>query len=162
MTKVPNGRIFHFDVELLSRGMNITSEEVVQYFTDGRRVSFLLERRIAREIMEGTLAQSEGAAWDVVDANGDKWEVRSLSRQGVYFCPSYMVGSGRAFDEQGFLKKLDEIKGYAVSDIECFPDVPVWLVESEEVRNWYLSGELGLNSKISRAKALKLFEDWAS
>jgi hypothetical protein len=162
MSKIPNGQIFHFDVDLLSRGMNLTGDEVIQYFTDGRRVSFILERRIAREIMEGTIAQSEGAGWDVLDSNGEKWEVRSLSRQGVYFCPSYMVGSGRAFEEAGFLRKLDEIRGYVISDIERFPNVPVWIIEAKEVRDWWAAGELGVNSKISRAKALRLLEEWAS
>jgi hypothetical protein len=162
MTKIPNGQVFHFDIDLLSRGMNITPDEVVQYFTDGRRVSFILERRIAREIMEGTIAQSEGASWDVLDSDGEKWEVRSLSRQGVYFCPSYMVGSGRAFEEAGFLRKLDEIRGYVISDIESFPNVPVWILEASDVKAWWESGELGVNSKISRVRALRLFEEWAS
>lgn len=50
-----------------------------------------------------------------------KWEVRSISRNGIYFCPSYMVGSGRKFNEAGFLVKIAEISGYIVSDIERFP-----------------------------------------
>lgn len=162
MTKIPNGQVFHFDIELLSSGMNITPEEVVQYFTDGRRVSFILERRIAREIMQGTIAQSEGAGWDVLDNAGGKWEVRSLSRQGVYFCPSYMVGSGRSFEEGGFLKKLSEIQGYVISDIESFPNIPVWIVEASDVLDWYKAGELGVNTKVSRTKALKLLSDWVS
>jgi hypothetical protein len=84
---------------------------VKEYLTDGRRVSFLPERRLSREVFEGTLAPSEGAGYDLLDREGLKWEVRSVSKGGVYFCPSYMVGSGRSFEEKGFLDKLSEIEG---------------------------------------------------
>jgi hypothetical protein len=150
-----NGGLFTFDVELLASGMRITEEEVRSYFTDGRRISFVLERRIAREILEGTIAKSEGDAWDVVDAQGDFWEVRSLTKK-VYFCPSYMVGKGRKFDEKGFLEKLSKIRGYVISDVTLFPNIPVWLVEAHEVLEWYQSGKLGAGTHTSRAKVLKL------
>jgi hypothetical protein len=137
--------------------MKLNATEVREYFTDGRRVSFILERRISREIVGGTLAQSEGAAYDLLDAQGGKWEVRSLTRGGIYFCPSYMVGSGRKFDEAGFLRKLNEVEGYIISDVEMFPEVPVWVVSAEDVLSWWRKGLLGVNSKITRAKAHQLF-----
>jgi len=152
---ISNGGLFTFDVELLARGMRITEEEVTKYFTDGRRISFVLERRIAREILEGKISDSEGDPWDIIDANGDKWEVRSLS-QKIYFCPSYMVGSGRRFEEEGFLKKLEQIRGYVISDITQFPNVPVWLVESEEVLSWYRDGKLGSGTSTSRQRITSL------
>jgi hypothetical protein len=138
--------------------MRITEEEVTQYFTDGRRISFVLERRIAREILEGRISVSEGDAWDIIDANGDKWEVRSLS-QKIYFCPSYMVGSGRKFVEEGFLKKLEQIRGYVISDITQFPNVPVWLVESQEVLSWYRAGKLGAGTDTSRKRIISLLDE---
>lgn len=157
---IPNGGILHFDIAKLSESMHLTPEEVRQYFTDGRRVSFVLERRIVRELTGGVLADSEGAAWDLIDANGGKWEVRSLTRGGIYFCPSYMVGSGRSFDEPGFLRKLTEIEGYIISDVDEFPDIPVWIVERSEVQKWYDSGFLGATTKISKTKALALLSSW--
>ena len=155
MDKEPNG-ILAWDTEEIARALKITKEDVQEYFTDGRRVSFLLERRIAREIIKGKLASSEGAGFDLLDSQGRKWEVRSISKGGIYFCPSYMVGSGRHFDEKGFLEKLSEIEGYIVSDIESFPRIPFWIVTAKQVQLWWKSGELGKNSKISREKALKL------
>ena len=68
-----------------------------------------------------------------------------------------MVGSGRSFDLAGFLAKLDEVEGYIISDVELFPDVPVWVVSADEVLGWWKAGLLGTNSKISRAKAHQLF-----
>ncbi len=145
-----------WDLAEIAKALKIGPEAVREYFTDGRRVSFILERRIATEVLSATLAKSEGAGYDLVDSSGAKWEVRSISDGGVYFCPSYMVGSGRSFDEPGFLDKLKEIKGYILADITAFPDVPFWIVRSEAVIKWWQSRSLGATTKVSRQNALKL------
>lgn len=152
---IQNG-LLKWNIPQLSEGLKIPQGDVNTYFTDSRRVSFLFERRIAYEVLNGSLAGSEGAGYDVLDSDGRKWEVRSVSKRGIYFCPSYMVGSGRHFEEDGFLQKLDEIAGYIVSDIQCFPSVPYWQIPADTVRAWWSQGQLGKSSKISRAKALAL------
>ena len=148
--------ILSWNSEEVAKALKISVQDVREYFTDGRRVSFIIERRVSKEIMQGQLAPSEGAGFDLLDKEGGKWEVRSISRGGIYFCPSYMVGSGRKFDTEGFLKKITEIKGYIISDIESFPDVPIWIVPKEDVLTWWKNGDLGKNTKISKEKILKL------
>lgn len=148
--------ILSWDLLDISNSLKISEDDVRLYFTDGRRVSFILERRIAFEVINGTLAPSEGAGYDLVDQNGGKWEVRSITKGGIYFCPSYMVGSGRSFNETGFLDKLEEIEGYIVSDVESFPDVPFWILQKETVENWWNRGQLGISTKVLRKKALEL------
>jgi hypothetical protein len=157
MGRAPAGRLT-WDLDAIAVALKIQPKDVREYFTDGRRVSFILERRIASEVLKGRVADSEGADYDLIDANGDKWEVRSITRGGVYFCPSYMVGSGRSFAVGGFVAKLDEIKGYIFADVETFPDVPFYVVSSTEVRAWWQAQQLGATTKVSRAKALKLFQ----
>jgi hypothetical protein len=146
-----------WNLSKLAESLVLSPEDVRAYFTDGRRVSFILERRIAKEVLRGTLAPSEGAGYDLIDRNGGKWEVRSLTRGGIYFCPSYMVGSGRKFDEEGFLLKLDDISGYIVSDVENFPSIPYWIIPTPLIRKWYEANTLGAGTKLSRARALSLF-----
>ena len=155
MSKEPNGNL-EWDIEEIARALKISVNDVREYFTDGRRVSFILERRIAREVLKGTLAPTEGAGFDIVDSEGGRWEVRSISRGGIYFCPSYMVGSGRRFDKNGFLSKLSEIQGYIIADIESFPQIPFWIILSEQVLKWWKEVKLGTTTKISREKALEL------
>lgn len=146
-----------WDIDEVASALKIDVTSVREYFTDGRRVAFLIERRIAYE--EGfRLASSEGAAFDLVDASGSKWEVRNITRSGIYFCPSYMVGSGRSFDTPGFLRKLQGISGYIVTDIESFPTVPYWILPRAAIERWWHSGRLGSTTKISREKALELVE----
>jgi hypothetical protein len=150
--------ILNWDLKEISQSLKLSQADVRAYFTDGRRVSFILERRLAYEVLKGTLAPSEGAGYDLIDSEGKKWEVRSVTRGGIYFCPSYMVGSGRNFAERGFLEKLEEIVGYVISDVESFPTVPYWLVPKEVVRRWYEEGRLGAGTKISRQRALDLLK----
>lgn len=92
----------------------------------------------------------------MIDARGGRWEVRSLTDRGLYFCPSHMVGSSRRFDERGFLAKLDGIEGYLVSDIERFPNVPYWVVPTETVRGWWRARRLGATTKVSYEEARRL------
>ena len=147
---------FHWNLDKLADALKISKNDVKEYFTDGRRISFILERRLAREVMTGSIATSEGAGYDLIDSHKHKWEVRSISKDGVYFSPSYMVGSGRSFDKTGFLDKLSKIAGFILSDIVSFPDVPFWIVSTSEVRAWWDSGTLGKNAAISREKVLAL------
>lgn len=153
----PSG-VLQWNVQDIAKALKIGASDVREYFTDGRRVSFIIERRLAKEILKGKISASEGASYDILDPDGGKWEARSISSGGVYFCPSYMVGSGRTFDVAGFKKKLDEIRGYILSDIECFPDAPFWILPVDHVRKWWGQGDLGTMTKISREKALALLK----
>ncbi|MBI3042585.1 MAG: hypothetical protein HYY78_07135 [Betaproteobacteria bacterium] len=148
--------VLSWDLDEISRSLRLSPKDVRIYFTDGRRVSFILERRLAYEVLKGKLAPSEGAGYDLIDEKGQRWEVRSVTRGGIYFCPSYMVGSGRAFEESGFLTKLEEVAGYIISDVEGFPIIPYWIVPKETIRKWYDRGLLGAGTKISRSRALQL------
>jgi len=131
--------------------MRLEKNEVLRYFRDGRRISFILERRIRDAFPSWKLAPSEGSGLDLIDDNGRCWEARSVS-SGIYFCPSYMVGSGRVFEERGFLQKLDNIEGYVCSDIMKFPQVPVYMVPSALILDLYRKGQLGAGTRISSAR----------
>lgn len=140
-----------WDLDELAAAMHLEKDEVLMYFRDGRRISFIMERRIRDAFPSWTLAPSEGSAYDLIDEKGGYWEARSVS-SGIYFCPSYMVGSGRKFEEEGFLAKLDAVEGYVCSDIMKFPEVPIYLVPSDLIRELYHGGQLGAGSRISSPK----------
>jgi len=147
-----------WDVDALAEQLHLTVDETLTYFQDGRRCSFITERRIAREFIGGRLADSEGAAYDVFDQDGKKWEVRSLTNSGIYFCPSYMKGSGRVFEEKGFLEKIEEIEGYYVAKINNFPVVPVYKISADQVLAWYKKGQLGNTTAVSLSKMEQLLK----
>jgi len=147
-----------FDFQAISQALGISVGDTRLYFTDGRRVSLPVER-FAVDIMVGSrLAPSEGSGFDLIDSDEGHWEVRSLTKGGIYFCPSYMVGAGRSFEEEGFLRKIDDLEGYFVTDITQFPDMPYWIIGSDVVHRWWRTGILGKNSKVSRNRFLELIE----
>ena len=149
-----------WDMQALASAFKVTTDDIKEYMTDGRRVSFIIERRLKWEHPGWSLAASEGAGHDLLDPDGNKWEVRSITKRGVYFTPSNQVGSGRMFDEQGFRNKLSEIKGFILTDIVNFPVVDVFVVPVTNVLRWYEEGHLGTTAKISRKKFLnKLQQD---
>jgi len=67
-----------------------------------------------------------------------------------------MVGSGRRFEEAGFLAKLDAIGGYICADIIKFPKVPVFIAPSPLIRRLYQRGQLGSTTSISRERFYRL------
>ena len=144
-----------WDSEELAKAFKVTVDDITEYLTDGRRVSFIIERRLKWEHPGWKLAPSEGAGYDLSDPDGGLWEVRSITRGGVYFNPSNQVGSGRKFAEEGFLAKLAGIRGFILSDIVGFPTVDVFVVPIEYVNHWYRNRELGANAKVSRDKFLQ-------
>jgi len=149
---------FKWDVNALSKSLHLTNEEVREYFKDGRRCSFLIERKL-RIYMKAEIAETEGKSYDLIDENNNKWEVRSLTNNGVYFCPSTMVGSSRKFDEKGFLRKLKVVVGYKIANIQTFPNVKVYSVSSEQVLAWYKIGKLGKTTTIKPKKFLTLINE---
>lgn len=151
--------VIEWDIAEIASALKTSTDDVEEYFTDGRRISFILERRLSEEIFGGRIAESEGANFDLIDDKGRKWEVRSISRKGTYFCPSYMIGSGRSFNEKGFISKLDAIEGYILCDIESFPKVPFFEIPSPIVRKWWIDKQLGNSTKVSRKKALNLIQN---
>lgn len=149
-----------WDVAALASAMQMTDQDVIQYFTDGRRVSFVIERRIVAAHPGWKLAPSEGAGYDVLDPDNASWEVRSITRQGVYFTPSNQVGKGRAYDATAFHQKLALVRGFILADIVEFPNVRCFKVPVENVVRWHKASMLGANAKVSRKKFLDdLVED---
>lgn len=146
----------HWNEKEIAHAFKIAPRDVREYLTDGRRVSFIIERRLMWENKGWRLASSEGAGYDLIDPKGGKWEVRSITGGGVYFNPSNQVGAGRNFDEQGFLTKLADLEGFILSDIVPFPVVSVYRVPVNDVLGWYNDGKLGMNARVTRKKILEL------
>lgn len=151
--------VIQWNEEKLADAFQVKIEDVREYFTDGRRVSFLIERRLKWDNPGWELAPSEGAGYDLIDPKGGLWEVRSVTRGGVYFTPSNQVGAGRSFNEGGFQAKLGRIKGFILTDIQMFPSMEAYVVPVKNILRWHSDGILGSNGKISRARFLSMVDD---
>ena len=85
--------------------------------------------------------------------------MRSVTKSGIYFTNSRDIGSLRTFNEEGFIKKINYIEGYMVSDISEWPNVPVYQIKSSLVLKWYNDGKLSSNTKISKQKFFELLNE---
>jgi len=125
-----------WDVGKLANAFQVTENDIREYLTDGRRASFIVERRLKWEHPGWELAESEGAGYDLIDPEGHTWEVRSLTK-GIYFTPSNQVGSGRRFDKESFLEEIFSIRGFIVCDLYVFPKIDFYVVPSENIERWW-------------------------
>ena len=150
--------VLKWDLSEVAKAIKISEEETKEYFRDGRRCAFLVERRV-RDFIEGKLAPSEGSSYDLIDKDGKNWEVRSVTKSGIYFTNSRDIGSSRTYNEEGFIKKINNIEGYMVSDISEWPNVPVYQIKSSLVLKWYNDGKLSSNTKISKQKFFELLNE---
>lgn len=125
-----------WNIKDLAQSMQLTVNEVNEYFRDGRRGSFLMELTLAK-VLNGTLSRT-GDSFDLTLSGTQKWEIRSLTTR-ISFANSNNKGKGRVFNEDNFLGKLDSIAGYIVTDLNNFPNVPYYKIDAEIVRNWYLN-----------------------
>lgn len=139
-----------WDVSSLAASFGVLQDDVRAYLTDGRRASFMIERRLRKSNPGWALAPSEGAGWDLKDPQGQKWEVRSITNNGVYFNPSNQVGSGRTFNEAGFAAKLVGLKGYILTDLCTFPVVDCYQVNIDLIQKWIADKKLGINARVGR------------
>lgn len=125
-------------VNELSKALLISDDDVKDYFTDGRRASFLMEHICRKK--SGTrweLAESEGDPYDLVDPKGGKWEVRCITEStGVNFAPSNNTGKGRKYVKEDFMRKLKELSGYFLADVTSFPQVKFYKLSIKSVENF--------------------------
>lgn len=145
---------FTWDPRAIAAALQISLEQVYLCFRDGRKVSFVIERRF---IPLGFAPAAEGKGYDVIDSSGGLWEVRGITDK-VSFAPSSMMGKGRKFDEEAFLDRLETLKGYLLADVDSFPHVPCWMVPASYVACWYIKRKLGKTASAGRKKILALLD----
>lgn len=150
----PTGSLTWDNVKLAS-ALKLSLRGVSEYFKDGRRIAFLVERRLAA-VEDLLLADSEGASYDLKERTGERWEVRTVTKGGVFLCPSHMVGAGRKFELKGWLDKVASVKGFILVDVDLFPQCRYWAIMSEDVLSWWDRGLLGKTTSVSRKSILSM------
>ncbi len=102
---------------------------------------------IHKKIMGGE-RQKENAKFDVLEIDGTKTEVRTVTKQ-VIFAASNEVGSGREVTVEGFKDKLDSIDRYVVLDIRKIEDGYVTFIEvtKEDLKDLPLTSRASVDAE---------------
>lgn len=162
MLYMKNKTILRLDFNKIADGMELTYDECINFFSDGRRISFLLEKRISK--FEGfKKAESESDPFDVIDTEGKKAEVRCLTKI-INFRPSDQIGKGRKFNRDGFYNnKIKKIDYFIIADVNVEDlkkgIVHIFNIPAIDVWKMYEQGELGKNAQKQRSGFLKMMKN---
>ena len=150
-----------YDKRKLIDALQISEESINDKFTDGRTVSALIEERVVKELPNLlSLAKDRGGGIrKIIDVDHKEWELRTISKTGIAFAPSKMIGVGRSFDADGFFERLNEIAGYIVVNTLTFPGQSIFqidLVPTDNIRSWFNDGSLGKRAKIPSKQMIEI------
>lgn len=124
-----------------------SSETLSELFKDGRVASRFIEAEVTERFSGLRLAESSNAqGYDVVGRGGSKMEVKTFTRGGCKFVPSYMVGSGRKMDAEK-AKKETVAKYLCIADITEFPSVNIVFKKFSDIWNEYPKGSIAYNKR---------------
>ena len=126
---------------------NLPDEVCKEHWTDGRPFSHFIEAWIAENYQ---LEHIKGCKkYDFTDKKYPKilYDEKTFTRGGCRFCPSNMIGQGRAFNQTIFEEKSKKLIFCIVSNIN-FPNIKIRFVKGEELLMKYPKGKIPLKDEI--------------
>ena len=126
---------------------NVPMSTLDELFKDGRVISRFIEAEVAERFEGLRLAESTNAnGYDIVGRGGKKLEVKTFTKGGCKFVPSYMVGSGRKIDAEK-ARKETVAKYLCLADVTEFPYVSVVFKRFDDVWEQYPKGSISPNKR---------------
>lgn len=138
-----------FRIDNISFG-DLSSEVLAEMFTDGRLASHFLERQLCEWYPHLTFVNKKG--YDHVDANGNRYDQKCFTNQGLKFAPSSMYGAGRKVNLEEAVKHIEQTQ-YICCDITEFPVVRVKFATGKELLEDYP------NCSIKKSEREKFFNE---
>lgn len=123
---------------------DLTKEELIELFQDGRVASWFFERQIPKWFPELTYINTKG--YDHVDEQGNKYDAKGFTKNGCGFMPSKMKGVGRTFDAKSAHAHADEIS-YIIHDIREFPSVNLIFKKGSDLTKEFPNCKISNNTK---------------
>lgn len=144
------------NLELVAKGFGLSIEDTTKFLNDGRIIGRLGEFIYASN-MEGSRTKSEGTSYDVDGKNGERLEVRSITK-AISFASSKEVGYGRSVTEEGYSKKLDSLDSYIGIDFRNLSELNFIQITKDDLVDMNNLGILGKNKSVSSKKFYEYFK----
>jgi hypothetical protein len=120
--KIEFNKVFEFDLTNKVMFGDLTKDELIEVYRDGRQSAPVMERQLVHWFPELTYVNQKG--YDHIDGNGKRYDHKSFTSKGMKFAPSTMIGAGRKIDVK--LAKMHAMEtNYICCDITNFPIVQV-------------------------------------
>ena len=136
-----------FDIKKIADGFNISEEEAIVVFKDGRFISRLTETMI-REL-EGVKIHKSAVQKEsdgVIECKGKcddiKLSSKTLTDNGVKFQQSKYVGQSRTCSKENLKKSIKLCERIFVVDIRAFPVVSEIVITAVLLMEWFNDGYL--------------------
>lgn len=123
---------------------NLQGDVVNEIFKDGRISGLIAEHFICDIFNTLNRSDSEKSPYDVYCTRWmHGYECRTVTKGGVNFCPSYMLGKGREYDEKEHHEKIDNVHGFIFFDITDMPRAKIVAVSRNHPQhsNLYKRGQ---------------------
>ena len=138
------------NLELLAQALGLTdSEEAYNFMNDGRIIG-----RLGEFWVDGK-RQNENAPFDVKNEDGERIEVRSITKK-VSFASSKEVGYGSTVTDKGFKEKLNSLDKYLLLDIRTLKEGRIDMIELNKSQLDELP--IGKNKDMSAKKFYEIYD----
>ena len=137
-------KTYKFDIPVFSFG-NLSNEELIEVFKDGRFASPFLERQLTKWFPELTHVKGN-KGHDHRDKDGILYDAKNFTKRGLKFMPSNQVGQGRTFDAKVAHGKAKGLI-YIACDIVEFPSIRVRFSRGRDLINTYPDCKVPLSDR---------------
>lgn len=124
------GRSYDINLREKLRYGDITEQRLARRFTDGRLSGLLNEELIVAHFSGLHINEDAGASYDLTGETGERYEVKTVTPNGLKFRPSNQYGVGRTRDDAAAQERILSIDYYILVDVRDMPDVTVHFVSS--------------------------------
>lgn len=137
---------FRHQIENIGFG-NLPESILQETLRDGRAFSHFIEPWLALNYPITHIKGCKG--YDFVDNQNKKilYDAKTFTKRGLRFCPSKMIGVGRQFNQEEFIKKSQGLIFCLVSNL-YFPEIRVRFVRGADLIREYPSGIIPLKDHI--------------
>lgn len=135
-------KTYVFTIEEFGFG-GLPTEKMIDIFSDGRVFSHFIEHWLPTVFPLNHVSGCKSYDHTHVDNPEIKYDQKTFTHRGCYFCPSNMLGEGRSFNSEIFLEKSKKLIYIIVSNCE-FPIIRVKFVQGEELATMYPRGKIPL------------------
>lgn len=142
----------------VARALQLPVGECADLMRNSRLLSSVIEHRLVHQYFIGSSLAPNNAPYDLLTKSGSRAEVRSITKQGVHFAPSYMRGSGRSFDRKRFEERLDQLNLFILVDTTSYPSSKFWVLDADVVHDWWDNGDMSASATVSRRNLFKLID----
>jgi len=137
----------------------LSSLKISEMFKDGRYFSPLGEEIIPLIFTDYIKNKSTTKKeYDGIIAGKFRTEVRTLTKNGLNTCPSYMIGASRTYNQKEHSEVLDRNDYYIVMDSSDFPNITIYvLLSTQELlfRNKSYKGAIKLLNKLCQGATIE-------